>query len=327
MKSKIYQVKLQVEDAKPPIWRRVLIDSSIGLKELHGVIQIAFEWSSSKLHQFRHKNVYYGPDCLVDDEFGNTHLDETDYKVSDFLKKEKDILKYEYDFSHWWGVKITLEKKVEDYEGVTPICIKGKRAAPIDQNPITFTHEELMQAYSDPTDEDHKAVVEWLGEDYDPSHFDVESLNEDFREIGSDISEIESPLEIWRSLEKQDTEKEIVTEFWKLMDEKKYSEIKPLFTKIPKIYLESSREVFNSINKFIKMNEEYPGEWRTVLKNIGHIDNGLFTLVHVFCEDSKTEHYVTSQYTFKNNLISEMKEYWSEVGQQPEWRKKYSAPY
>ncbi len=327
MKNKVYQVKLQVEDAKPPVWRRVLIDSSIGLKELHGIIQIAFEWSCSKLHQFRHKKVYYSPDCLVNDEFGNTHLDETNYKVSDFLKKEKDTLKYEYDFSQWWGVKITLEKKIDNYEGATPICIKGKRAAPIDQNPITFTYEELMQAYSDPTDEDHEDVIEWLGEGYDTEFFDMETLNEEFKEIGSGISEIESPLEIWRSLEKQDAEKEIVTEFWKLMDERKYSEIKPLFIKRPKIYLESSREVFDGINKFIKMNEEYPGEWRTVLKNIGYMNDNLFTLVHVFCEDSGVEHYVTSHYTFENKLISKMNEYWSEVGQQPEWRKKYSSSY
>lgn len=37
----MYQIKITLNDMKPPVWRRLIVPSTIALNELHHVIQIA----------------------------------------------------------------------------------------------------------------------------------------------------------------------------------------------------------------------------------------------------------------------------------------------
>ena len=120
---------------------------------------------------------------------------------------------------------------------------------------------------------------------------------------------------------------ELIEKFWQLFDEKKYFETRDLFHDECKVYMESSREAFETIDLWLQMNFDYPGGWRTVLKRCDLIDEEAVSLAHVFSHEEEGEVYVTTFYKFKDGLISEMKEYWSAVEGQPEWRKKYSKIY
>jgi hypothetical protein len=42
----IYQFKVTLVGVKPPVWRRLIVPSSVTLKQLHNVLQIAFGWLS-----------------------------------------------------------------------------------------------------------------------------------------------------------------------------------------------------------------------------------------------------------------------------------------
>ncbi len=48
----IIQLKISLQDSKPPIWRRILIDKDATFFELHQIIQIVMGWHNSHLHQF-----------------------------------------------------------------------------------------------------------------------------------------------------------------------------------------------------------------------------------------------------------------------------------
>jgi hypothetical protein len=48
----IYQLKITLRHSKPPIWRRVLVNSELSLGQLHRVIQGVMEWGDSHLHHF-----------------------------------------------------------------------------------------------------------------------------------------------------------------------------------------------------------------------------------------------------------------------------------
>ena len=48
----IVQAKVTLEDIAPPIWRQLLLPPTLSLAELHHVIQAAFGWLDSHLHQF-----------------------------------------------------------------------------------------------------------------------------------------------------------------------------------------------------------------------------------------------------------------------------------
>ena len=56
----IYQLKVTLEESKPPIWRRLLVCSDVTLATLHGILQAAFGWTESHLHQFIVGGTCYG---------------------------------------------------------------------------------------------------------------------------------------------------------------------------------------------------------------------------------------------------------------------------
>jgi hypothetical protein len=176
----IYQIKISLIGVKPPIWRTVLVASNIDLETFHDVIQLAMGWTDSHLHQFIANKVFYG---IPDDDFELEMEDETKYKLSQLLKKEKESIKYEYDFGDSWEHKILLEKILPfDTKTVLPVCIKGKRACPPEDCGGIWGYEELLETISNPNHPDHDDMLEWLGGEFDPEEFDLEDINEDLAE-------------------------------------------------------------------------------------------------------------------------------------------------
>jgi tetratricopeptide (TPR) repeat protein len=51
-KSRIFQLKITIEDIKPPIWRRILISNQTNFYELHLTIQELFNWGNYHLHEY-----------------------------------------------------------------------------------------------------------------------------------------------------------------------------------------------------------------------------------------------------------------------------------
>jgi hypothetical protein len=176
----IYQVKITLIGSKPPIWRTVLVPSDLKLGAFHAVIQVAMGWTESHLHQFIANKVFYG---VPDDDFGMEIEDESKYELSQFLKKEKDSLIYEYDFGDSWEHKILLEKILPfDTKMALPVCIKGKRACPPEDCGGIWGYEELLETISDPKHPEYEDMLEWLGGEFDPEEFVLEEINDDLAE-------------------------------------------------------------------------------------------------------------------------------------------------
>lgn len=175
--GKIYQLKVNLQGAKPPIWRRLLIVNSVPLPLFHNVLQIVMGWMDSHLHQFMAGGNYYAqPDPY--DDFSES-LDENRYKLSQLLKKEKDWLIYEYDFGDSWQHKITLEKILPfDPEAILPQCIKGKGACPPEDVGGIWGFAEFLQAMADPTHPEHADYKDWFDGEFDPQAFDIDEINQ-----------------------------------------------------------------------------------------------------------------------------------------------------
>ena len=176
----IYQIKITLVGAKPPIWRTVLVPGNMGLDTFHELIQVVMGWTDSHLHQFiSDKKIYSVPD----DDFELETEDESQYKLSELLTKEKDTLVYEYDFGDSWEHKILLEKILPfDGKTVLPVCIKGKRACPPEDCGGVWGYEELLETLADPKHPDYDDMLEWVGGEFDPEEFDLETINEDLAE-------------------------------------------------------------------------------------------------------------------------------------------------
>ena len=59
-KTRVFQLKIQLREVRPPVWRRVLVPGEMTLAELHEVMQTAMGWSNSHLHEFEVEGVQYG---------------------------------------------------------------------------------------------------------------------------------------------------------------------------------------------------------------------------------------------------------------------------
>jgi len=55
----VYQLKITIEEIQPPVWRRIFVRADLKLPSLHCIIQTAFGWTNSHLHQFSHEEKFY----------------------------------------------------------------------------------------------------------------------------------------------------------------------------------------------------------------------------------------------------------------------------
>ena len=102
-------VKISVKGAKPPIWRRVLVENDLTYSSLHEIIQRIFDWEDSHLHEFITPfNSYADPEHTLE----NTK-NEHDYAICEDLKAPKDKIHYIYDFGDNWEHEIVLEDILE----------------------------------------------------------------------------------------------------------------------------------------------------------------------------------------------------------------------
>jgi hypothetical protein len=171
----MYQIKVTLNGIRPPVWRRLLVPSSLSLKDLHDILQVAIGWTDSHLHQFVAKGTFYGE---PDPEFEMERLDETRVRVDEVLRKEKDAMTYEYDFGDGWEHKIVLEKVLANPEAsFAPSCIAGARACPPEDCGGVWGYANLLEIISDFSHPEHEEMLEWLGDAFDPGRFDMPETN------------------------------------------------------------------------------------------------------------------------------------------------------
>jgi hypothetical protein len=177
MTKNVYQLKVTLDDSKPPIWRRLLVPENVTLYELHAILQIAMGWTNSHLHMFRIGGQIYGDP--EDDEFGDLGTqDENRYRLNKVVGRRGMTFHYEYDFGDSWEHSILVEEILPAGKGVTyPVCVKGKRACPPEDVGGVWGYEGFLEAIADPEHEEHDEYLEWVGGEFDPEEFDLEEIN------------------------------------------------------------------------------------------------------------------------------------------------------
>ncbi|MDA0781071.1 MAG: plasmid pRiA4b ORF-3 family protein [Rickettsiales bacterium] len=196
MGKKAYQLKILLDQSKPPIWRRVLVEPEIKLSKLHDVIQTVFGWEGHHLHQFWRESgdifdwreVYALPNFGMSEpspfsDENDKIIDEREVQLDTLLKNEKDKIYYWYDFGDDWEHKIILEKILDDVkEGLElPLCIKGRQACPPDDCGGLWGYYDLLDILEDKKHPEYKHVKAWLKDigkkDFEPNFFDVDKTN------------------------------------------------------------------------------------------------------------------------------------------------------
>ena len=178
-KTTVYQIRIQLDDIRPPIWRRVLVPDNIALRDLHEVIQLSMGWTDSHLYMFEKGRTRYG--LPEPDDFADIRSDRI--SLNKLLGKEKDSLGYMYDFGDGWSHKIILEKLLpHDSDLSLPTCIKGVRACPPEDCGGPWGYADLLEILNDPSHDEYMERREWVGDDFSPEEFDLKTTNDMLRE-------------------------------------------------------------------------------------------------------------------------------------------------
>lgn len=184
-----YRVRVDLKGTKPPLWRRLELASDIFLDEVHEVIQAAFGWTDSHLHQFGSGPQYYGPEteyylCPFQVEEGEVGVPEEEVRLDEVLAEPGDKLFYLYDFGDDWEHVIKLEATVRrDDTAPGAVCLDGRRDGPPEDCGGVDGYE-LISAAIDPASPEHAdAVAEYerrYGGEFDPggtTPFDIDYIN------------------------------------------------------------------------------------------------------------------------------------------------------
>ena len=136
--QQIFQLRIELEEVTPAVWRRLLVPGGIRLAKLHMILQAAMGWTNSHLHAF-----------TIDDDFG----DGWDHTV---IVEDRSTLTY--------GLKHA-------------VCLDGANACPPEDCGGAGGYEELRLALADPSHEDYDDLLEWIGGPIDPTAFDIVATN------------------------------------------------------------------------------------------------------------------------------------------------------
>jgi len=174
--AQVYQLKVGLKGAKPPIWRRLEVPAAVSLDRLHVIIQLAFGWDGSHLHVFE---TPYGDFGHPDPELGHQPADEV--SLAQVLLGERAKITYVYDFGDDWRHEIAVEKVLDPDESVTyPRCTGGRRATPPEDCGGIWSYADLLDVLADPAHPEHANSLDWLGLDsaaeFDPAAFDAPAI-------------------------------------------------------------------------------------------------------------------------------------------------------
>ncbi|WP_020392348.1 plasmid pRiA4b ORF-3 family protein [Kribbella catacumbae] len=203
-----YQVRVDLAETSPPVWRRLELASDLFLDEVHVILQTAFGWTDSHLHEFASGKDYYHRSaehylCPFQVDEGAIGIPEQDVRLDEVLAKSGDKLFYLYDFGDDWMHVIKLEaEQPRDDSAPKAVCIDGRRPGPSEDCGGVGGYELISAALDTRHPEHAEAFHEYAdryGEDadpgdYAPTPFDLEWINENLADPRNRRPELLEPL-------------------------------------------------------------------------------------------------------------------------------------
>ena len=179
MKTNNLQLKVELEDIEPKIWRRIIVDENTSLYKLHYIIQLAFGWENCHLYEFESDQYFFGNVDLWDIAEEGGHVeDDRSVMVKELLNDSHKSINYLYDMGDSWMHIITLEKFDKENTLVkAPYCVAGERNCPPEDCGGVPGYYYLLEVLKKPKSKECKELTEWLGGKYNPTKIDFDEIN------------------------------------------------------------------------------------------------------------------------------------------------------
>lgn len=177
----VYQMKIKLEGAPKPIWRRILIPAAMSLLDLHCVLAYAFDWPANYVFQFRVQDKRYSlPELNVEKLLGGPDpLHAGKARLYTIVCDVGATLTWDYNFNEAWTSRLTVEKIRPIKAGdVLPWVLGGNMAAPPIGCGGMLSYRDLVEAIVDPEHEQRAYWMAWTKGSFDPKAFNLSETNE-----------------------------------------------------------------------------------------------------------------------------------------------------
>lgn len=178
----IYQLRIELLDVEPTIWRRILVPAAIKLNKLHVVLLWTMGWAGGHLHEFIIGHDHYGES---DPDFDTApRLQRDDRATLATALGARKYFTYLYDYGDGWEHRVTIEQVLPPDSALkSPLCLEGANACPPEDVGGPPGYADFLEAINDPTHEEHETLLEWCGGSFDPTAFRLEHINAILSEI------------------------------------------------------------------------------------------------------------------------------------------------
>ena len=186
-----FLLRVDLVGSNPPLWRQLCVPSNLTLDRLHDVLQTAFGWTNSHLHQFTLAADPYGHETeailtAFDVEEGDEGVLESELRLDQLLASAGDTLHYTYDFGDDWEHTVALEAvgvdvvdlDASDLDALgldaaatdliradaptdAPVrCLAGERQGPPEDVGGIHNYEHILAVAANPQDPEYRDLIE-----------------------------------------------------------------------------------------------------------------------------------------------------------------------
>lgn len=154
----VYQVRADLDGAKPLIWRRL---ADLTLNVVHQVLQDSFGWTDPTCTASHSAGGVWDRDaevflCAQEVEDPQDDVDENgtfdrDVRLDEVLAEPGDRLAYVYDYGDDWQVTLRLEQvSSAEPDATAAVCTGGRMAAPPDDSRFEYLDGGLAAIVDEP---------------------------------------------------------------------------------------------------------------------------------------------------------------------------------
>ncbi|MGH3447682.1 MAG: plasmid pRiA4b ORF-3 family protein, partial [Nocardioidaceae bacterium] len=157
----IYRLRVDLDHARPPIWRRLDVRSDLTLDVVHEVLQTAFGWTDTHLHRFAlggspfdvRSQVFLCPYDVEEEDEDEDGEAASDVRLDETLQGPGDRLRYVYDYGDAWELTLRLEEvRPSSDDSAIAVCVGGRRQAPPEDCGGLTDADQLAEVLDDPSD-------------------------------------------------------------------------------------------------------------------------------------------------------------------------------
>lgn len=186
--SLCFQLRIDLLDSDPPIWRGLRLRADTSLVDVSRLLAATMGWSGKAEAQLQgHRIPDPGP-ASPGEAIGQPPL-------ASLLRQPGDSLRYTYAPTLGWLHRVTLEAiEVLQPAEALPRCMAGERHCPPEFCAGVWGYEDLLDRLNDPEDPDYDQLWDQVGYDFDPETFDLEATNQRLQGLGSSSPDPLPPL-------------------------------------------------------------------------------------------------------------------------------------